>query len=75
MLVFFQGCGACWLMHESGDVVLRAKKQVADSLEYVERLKRELSEKNLSAEECERAPQPALSFHAITGGTGTARTH
>lgn len=50
-------------MLESGDVVLRTK-QVADSLEYVERLKQAISEQNLSAEQAERALQPALLFHA-----------
>lgn len=50
-------------MLESGDVVLRTK-QVADSLEYIERLKQAISEQNLSAEQAERALQPALSFHA-----------
>lgn len=52
------------MMPESDGAVLHAMRQVAGSLEYVERLKRSLQEENLTAEEVERALQPALSFHA-----------
>jgi len=51
------------LMAESNGVVPRARQQVADSLEYVEQLKRFLLEEGLALVEVERAQQPALSFH------------
>jgi len=46
------------------DGVLFARQQLATSLDYIRQLKRKLQEEGLSAEEMERALQPALSFHA-----------
>lgn len=45
------------------DNLLRARQQLADSLDYVERLRLELHKSDLSNDEVERALQPALSFH------------
>lgn len=47
------------------DGVLFARQQLATSLDYIEQLERTLQEEGLSAEEMERALQPALSFHAM----------
>jgi len=46
------------------DAVLLARQQLATSLDYIEQLRNKLQEEGLSAEEVERALQPALSFHA-----------
>lgn len=52
-------------MPEHVDAVLITRQQVTDGQEYVDRLRQALQEQNLSAEEMERALQPALSFHAM----------
>jgi len=51
-------------MPERDGAILRTEQQVASSREYVDQLRQSLQEQDLSAEEVERALQPALSFHA-----------
>lgn len=50
-------------MHES-DGVLHARQQLAANVDYIERLERSLQDEGLSADEAQRALQPALAFHA-----------